>query len=346
MKRKLMEYLCCPVSMDELELQIIEEYGENNEVISGVLFSNSEMVYPIVKGVPRMKLESLLEFNDFLFQHVDDWKERLRKIQKRHGALIKDAQKKNISTSRSFGLEWSFFDYSNDSTWGMDKTYRRERFLTLLEEDKEFLEGKSIIDIGSGNGVLTSSLSEYGCEAFGLELSDSVENAHQYNNSANVHYVQADLQYPPFKREMFDIVFSSGVIHHTNNTELSFSIINELVKKGGKLYVWLYMPINRFKDKLFNGLRPLSTRVHPRLVAFLIYIFVSPIFLFKKLFRLTEQNYRENIVSYLDRFTPQYRFEHSPSETEIWYRKRNYDNVKVTVYDDYGYGIYGIKNAN
>jgi hypothetical protein len=37
----------------------------------------------------------------------------------------------------------------------------------------------------------------------------------------------------------------------------------------------------------------------------------------------------------------EFRYEHTPEEVKVWYAKRNYGNMNVTIEEYLGFGIYG-----
>ena len=112
-----------------------------------------------------------------------------------------------------------------------------------------------MVDVGCGNGVLSAAIAELGAVSIAMDLSESVVRAHEQAKGSGVHFVQADLQVPPFPVQSFDVVYSWGVIHHTNNTELSFSCLHELANRGGLLFVWIYQHLDNRLENMFFGLR-------------------------------------------------------------------------------------------
>jgi hypothetical protein len=150
--------------------------------------------------------------------------------------------------------------------------------------------------------------------------------------------------FPPFQVEFFDLVYSSGVIHHTNNTELFFAIIQSLVKSKGRLYVWLYLPYKSSIHWLILLARKI-TKFIPARIQFWTYFFtLLPLYKLILMMKGKKMGWREIMIDLLDGLTPFFRFEHEPSEVEGWFAKFGFSNVEVTKTDLFGFSIGGIKN--
>src|SRR5262249_9478017 len=53
-------------------------------------------------------------------------------------------------------------------------------------------------------------------------------------------FIQCDLNALPFRDGSCDVVFSEGVLHHTDSTEKAFGRVARLVKPGGHLMFYVY----------------------------------------------------------------------------------------------------------
>ncbi|MGH2574218.1 MAG: methyltransferase domain-containing protein, partial [Ignavibacteria bacterium] len=318
MQNKLLEYICCPIDKKELKLTVYNNFNkkysekEVEECSEGLLLSSSGWMYPIVGGVPRMQLDAFLEYETFLNKHYKDYNKQKEMLLKSYSHIIKSAVKKTRKTRKSFGREWAIFKYESDTTWGFTKESRKKRFLEELQTTPGLLQGKTLLDIGCGNGVLTSALAEFGMETFGIDVSLSVEAGFRNNSNVNAHYLQADLQNVPFKISSIDIVYSTGVLHHTNNTELSFSRITPLVKPGGRLYIWLYKPEKDFRHNFLINLRKVTNKFPIRLQYLFYLIFLVPQGLIKERLRGKKITWREQLINYFDVLSCEFRHEHTP----------------------------------
>jgi len=63
-------------------------------------------------------------------------------------------------------------------------------------------------------------------------------------------FAETDLQRPGLKPAAFDVVYSSGVLHHTPMPRASFAAMAKLVKPGGVLVLGLYNSLARLPHRL------------------------------------------------------------------------------------------------
>ena len=57
----------------------------------------------------------------------------------------------------------------------------------------------------------------------------------------NCHLVQGDILRPPFKQDVFDTVYSIGVLHHLpNGASEGIQSLVPLVKNKGLFFIWVY----------------------------------------------------------------------------------------------------------
>jgi SAM-dependent methyltransferase len=100
-----------------------------------------------------------------------------------------------------------------------------------------------VLDAGCGSGELLRALAERHprTQFVGLELSEEVRAvARQARDVPNLHFVQGDVQTPPFRPGAFARVFSLGVLHHTPDTRAAFARLAPLLAPGGELAAWIY----------------------------------------------------------------------------------------------------------
>lgn len=100
------------------------------------------------------------------------------------------------------------------------------------------IKNLKVLDAGCGPGRFTYVLSSYQSKKiYGLDL--SAENIKIANNvfKKNIQYLQGNILKLPFKKENFDFVYLSGVIHHTSNFKKG---LKELIRVTKKMATFIY----------------------------------------------------------------------------------------------------------
>lgn len=349
MQESLVDLLRCPVTRSRLSMIIIKKGikildGEEIEVIDeAVLFAADSWFYPVINGIPRLNIEAVIDYADFLKSAIPDFAERKDKLVEKYAVLLKLVQKKNKRTKDSFAQEWALFDYDTDKTWDADAAGMLNRFLKETDETVVTLKDKIIFDAGCGNGLLNTLLAKNGITNIAMDFSNSIEKAYVRNPYSRVHFIQGDVQFPPVAFNHFDIVHCSGVLIATNNTELSFSCLEPTVKRGGKLSVWLYHHRKNRLHNLFNYVRKLTSRCPLGFQFYLYRCTIFPLSYVIKRLKGNKQNAREMMIDILDWFTPEFRWEHDHEEARAWFYKRHYTHVQITSDEVFGFNITGEK---
>jgi len=142
----------------------------------------------------------------------------------------------------------------------------RSRFAVLL--DRAIPCGACVVEIGCGTGQMSLYLARTDRFIVAADLSRSSlaagsEAARRYG-IAQVQFVETDLRRPGLKAGMFDVVYSSGVLHHTPDPRASFAAISRLARPGGMVIVGVYNTVARLPVKLrrsvarLTGLAPID----------------------------------------------------------------------------------------
>jgi SAM-dependent methyltransferase len=111
-----------------------------------------------------------------------------------------------------------------------------------------------IVEIGCGTGQMCLYLSRADRLVVGADLARaSLElgaAAARRFGLDRVGFVETDLQRPALRAGAFDVVYSSGVLHHTPDPRASFARIARLVRPGGTIVVGVYNAIARVPLRL------------------------------------------------------------------------------------------------
>ncbi len=262
MKKNILEFLSCPNCKSDLKLEIFEEV--NNIVINGLfLCSRCGKKYPVIQGIPRfVSLDMYKNSESFKrFYHV--YKEDLEflDLDEDFNATSPDNVNYEIKlkTVKYFGYEWSRF-----INWGwikeeeipeeerikyhggfINNTISSFKKKSLMDESNLSV-GKLVLDAGCGNGRYSNQAAGYGAEVIGVDIgTGTVEAAYENTKKKeNIHIIQGDLFKLPFKKGIFDTVFSIGVLMHTGGACKAFRSIAGHVKAGGVFTAHLYHKLN------------------------------------------------------------------------------------------------------
>lgn len=251
----------------------------------------------------------------------------------------------------TYDTAWAQFEYG-DATWSMDADERLRLFLKEMRLQPHELEGKLMLDAGCGTGVLAGGVGRYGCEAVGTDVSEIVVRAQRHfgaQGAAHAHFVQADLDHPPFRDEIFDIIYAGGVLHCNPDPHATFRAITRKLKPGGRLWVWLYRRRTDMKYRLQQALRA-AIMLLPRPLQKLAVALWLPQSMLRQYLKMLagkcppkeRRSWRERYILLLDHYTPEYRWEHTEPQVRAWYEEAGFADLHFT-YNDWGFGVIGTK---
>jgi SAM-dependent methyltransferase len=139
-------------------------------------------------------------------------------------------------------------------------------FLDLLQPlgPTDFM-GRLVLDAGCGFGRHAFFAARYGGEVIAMDSSPEAvaSAARNLENHMRAHVIQADIDRPPFKKGLFDIVYSLGVLHHVPDARASFRSLHELVKPNGRLATWVYGPRQGMIRIATGALRGATSQMSP-----------------------------------------------------------------------------------
>ena len=104
-------------------------------------------------------------------------------------------------------------------------------------------KGREVLEIGCGLGTDLLQFARAGAQVTGIDLTPrSVELTSRRFELYGVkgHFEVGDAENLNFANEIFDLVYSHGVLHHSPNTQKAIDEIYRVLKPGGKTIVMLY----------------------------------------------------------------------------------------------------------
>ena len=159
----------------------------------------------------------------------------------------------------NFGLQWNKFSTVQlDSFNGSDES--EKRLLTQSKLCPDDFYGKTILEVGAGNGRFTEVFLKYGATVLAVDYSSAID-ANWRNHKKSVEeghllLIQGDLFNLPLKESSFDIVFCYGVIQHTGNNQRAILELSKFPKKKGRLLMDIYSTSIKDFNPLIYLIRP------------------------------------------------------------------------------------------
>ncbi|MBV9894099.1 MAG: methyltransferase domain-containing protein [Chloroflexi bacterium] len=241
--------------------------------------------------------------------------------------------------TQSFSYEWQRFRRTQlDSATG--RTDTRDRLQASLNFPIQQLNGMLVLDAGCGMGRFAEVVHACGGTYIGMDFSYAIDAAFQNaGHLPNVHFVQADLFHTPFGDNMFDLVMSLGVLHHTPDPRRAFASLPRVLKPGGKLTVTVYDAGNKVYVANSRFWRRYTTRLPSRLLhvlsyaaAPLYYLWTLPIvggLLRSVAFLSLERDWRWRVLDTFDWYSPQYMSWHTHPEVFSWFKENHFEQIDL-----------------
>jgi SAM-dependent methyltransferase len=111
-----------------------------------------------------------------------------------------------------------------------------------------------IVEIGCGTGQMSLFLARADRIVIGADMTRAslslASSAARRFRLDRVRFVETDLQRAGLKRGAFDVVYSSGVLHHTPDPRASFARLAELARPGGTIVLGVYNAFARVPARL------------------------------------------------------------------------------------------------
>jgi SAM-dependent methyltransferase len=118
----------------------------------------------------------------------------------------------------------------------------RSEFARLL--DRAIPGNARIVEIGCGTGQMSLYLARADRLVIGADLTRAslrlAVDAAQRFELGQVKFIETDLHNPGLRAGAFDVVYSSGVLHHTPDPSAAFARIVRLARPGGIIIVGVY----------------------------------------------------------------------------------------------------------
>ncbi|MFQ3237236.1 MAG: 2-polyprenyl-6-hydroxyphenyl methylase/3-demethylubiquinone-9 3-methyltransferase [Paraglaciecola sp.] len=110
----------------------------------------------------------------------------------------------------------------------------------FISQYADGLQGKLILDVGCGGGILTESMARAGAEVTGIDMGEEplqVARLHSLESQLNVDYqLSTAEQFAQSHPEKYDIVTCMEMLEHVPDPASVIQACGALVKPGGKVF--------------------------------------------------------------------------------------------------------------
>ena len=170
----------------------------------------------------------------------------------RRGGIVRSVELVSAAqaqTREAFGFKWARRDtFESEASLGAMREWATGRYGARIA-DGSWLDGRApmpvVLDAGCGAAMTALVLFEKMLDRIryvGVDISEAVDVAAQRFSERGVQaaFIQADLCQLPFVPGSVDAVFSEGVLHHTDSTELAIKRLAPLLRAGGLFMFYVY----------------------------------------------------------------------------------------------------------
>jgi SAM-dependent methyltransferase len=222
--------------------------------------------------------------------------------------------------------------------------------------------GKDVLEAGCGAGQHTALVSPLARSVTAVDLNTADLARDRHAGLANVTWIDADLATMDLGRR-FEVIFSVGVLHHTDDPDASFENLYRHLAPDGKLIVWVYSAegnalvrvlvepirklfLRRLPRPLVSGLaRAITAALYPVVHS----IYRIPAFSFLPYYRYFENfrrlSFERNVLNVFDKLNaPQTQFI-DRARAERWMTSGRFraGTISIRRYRGVSYSLVGVK---
>ena len=137
------------------------------------------------------------------------------------------------------------FDELAAKWWDMEGEFKPLHQINPLRvgfiKDRSILEGKKILDVGCGGGILAEALSELGANVTGIDASENtigVAKSHSKSINSNVRFIQNTIEefIASNPDEKFDVITCLEMLEHVPSPGEIIKNCSDILKKDGDIF--------------------------------------------------------------------------------------------------------------
>ncbi len=232
----------------------------------------------------------------------------------------------------------------------------------ILPNKVEDFKDKDILECGCGGGQHTGFAAPFAKEYYAVDLNTSDLAKKRNSNLNNVTYVEADIATMDLKRK-FDVVFSIGVVHHTDDPDKTIENLVKHVAPGGKIIIWVYSKEGNFmvehmvepiRKAILCNMSRKSLLQLSRAITALMYLPIYSLYLLPLRFlpfyeyfqNFRKMSFERNALNVFDKLNaPQVQFI-TKERVEKWSSENQLETESLTPYMGVSWRWTGLKKKN
>lgn len=251
----------------------------------------------------------------------------------------------------TFTYEWRAHHdgrFESDTLWGRTLEEHWPLFLSCMGVSEQDVKGTVALDAGCGSGAFSRMNADHGAEVvIGVDVSEAVDDAARAcEDRPDVHIVQANIFALPLKPAICDLIWCSGVLHHTPDAGRGHRSLSRHLRPGGTLYV----KVSPKGFSPFYWTRSILGAIHvtrlppPALMLLskaMSYPSAALLWLYRGARRLPglrprsaaeavsvrRRPLREFQLAWFDALSPEHWSRHSEDEVVGWFRREGFDSI-------------------
>jgi SAM-dependent methyltransferase len=248
----------------------------------------------------------------------------------------------NLPSVQRKQLEW---------TWQWEKFYDDNQWLFfdwIWPNTLEDFRGKDVLDCGCGGGQHLRIIAPYCASAVGVDL-NAIDSARKHTTHlAKISLYEADIAEMDLGRS-FDIVYSIGVLHHTDDPDRAFRNIVKHCKPGGRVIVWVYSYEGNFlnrtalewtKRRLVFKLPRRTVWAVSWLLTTLLYMPIYTVYLLPRMHlpfdgyfsNWRKLSYRRNLLNVFDKLNAPQTWFITEQKIRGWFSPEQFTDVHISRY--------------
>lgn len=163
---------------------------------------------------------------------------------------------KNLDGGKAFDWGKTSADYAK-----FRDIYPQDFYDKILER-KLCINGQTVLDMGTGTGVIPRNMYSYGAKWIGTDISENqIEQAKLMSEGMDIEYYALSAEDLDFLEETFDVITACQCFWYFNH-EMIMPKLHRILKKDGRILI-LYMAWLPFEDKIAGESEKLVLKYSP-----------------------------------------------------------------------------------